>query len=50
MSHKVSIKIEVIIAVVVLSLISHKCIAQATRAKPEHTSCPDQAMPGCPIL
>ncbi len=23
-------------------------IAQATRAKPEHTSCPNQAAPGCP--
>jgi hypothetical protein len=22
--------------------------AQAARAKPEHTSCPDQAAPGCP--
>jgi hypothetical protein len=22
--------------------------ARATRAKPEHTSCPDQATPGCP--
>jgi hypothetical protein len=24
--------------------------AQAARAKPEHTSCPDQAAPGCPDI
>ena len=27
---------------------SHKRAAQAARAKPEHTSRPDQAAPGCP--
>ncbi len=25
-----------------------QCAAQATRAKPELTSCPNQAVPGCP--
>jgi hypothetical protein len=27
---------------------SRECAARAARAKPEHTSCPDQAAPGCP--
>ncbi len=42
------LKIEVIVAEVVLSLASHECIAQAARAKPKHTSCPNQATPGSP--
>jgi hypothetical protein len=41
------LKIEVIVAVNVLSLATSKCIVQAMRAKPKHTSCPNQATPGC---
>jgi hypothetical protein len=28
--------------------VRHECAAQATRAKPELTSCPNHAVPGCP--
>jgi hypothetical protein len=41
------LKKEVIKVVAILSLVSHKHIVQATRAKPEHTSCLDQATLGC---
>ncbi len=27
---------------------SREHVARAARAKPKHTSCPDQAAPGCP--
>jgi hypothetical protein len=43
------LKIAVNVEVVVLSLMSRKHIARAARAKPEHTSCLDQATPGCLI-
>jgi hypothetical protein len=43
-----TVKIEVIVAVVILSLASSKRVAQAARTKPKHISCPNQAMPGCP--
>jgi hypothetical protein len=26
----------------------HENVVQAARAKPKHTSCPNQAAPGCP--
>ena len=31
-----------------IQIVSYQFIQQAARAKPEHTSCPDQAAPGCP--
>jgi hypothetical protein len=41
------LEIEVIIAVVVLSLASHEHVVQATRAKPKHTSSLNQATLSC---
>jgi hypothetical protein len=31
-----------------IQIVLYEFIQQAARAKPEHTSCPDQAAPGCP--